>query len=50
MTPRWSLEAHFELFQALVAKGFPDGLWRLILSCSRLWWQKGPRMASGGSF
>ena len=32
MAPRWPLEAHFELFWALVAELLPDGLWRLILS------------------
>ncbi len=31
MPLRWSLEAHFELFWALVAKWLSDGLWRLIL-------------------
>ena len=45
-----SLEAHFELFWALVAKWLPDGLWRLILSCSGLWWPSGSQMVSGGSF
>ena len=50
VAPRWSLEAHFELFWALVAKWLPDGLWRLILSCSELWWPSGSQMASGGSF
>ena len=48
--PRWPLEARFELFWSLVAKGLPDDLWRLILSCSGLWWQKGSQIASGASF
>ncbi len=32
-----SPEVQFELFSALVAKWLPDGLWKLILSCSRAW-------------
>ena len=31
MALRWPLEAHFELFWALVAKWLSDGLWRLIV-------------------
>ena len=31
MAPRWPLEAHFELFWALVVKWLPDGLWRLTV-------------------
>jgi hypothetical protein len=41
---------YFELFRALVAKGLPDGLWRVILSCSELWWRNGSQMAAGASF
>ena len=48
--PRWSLETHFELFWSLVAKWLPDGLWRLILSCSGLWWPSGSQLISGCSF
>jgi len=50
MAPRLPLEAHFELFWALVAEWLPDGLWRFILSFSGLWWQNGSQIASGGSF
>ncbi len=50
MALRWSLEAHFELFWALVAKWLSGGLWRLILSSSELWWPNGSQMVSGGSF
>ena len=35
------LEAHFELFGALVAKWLSDSLWRFILSSSGLWWPIG---------
>ena len=38
MALRWPLEAHFELFWALVPEWFPDDLWRFILSCYGLWW------------
>ena len=34
MALRWSLEARFELFWALVAKWLSDGLWRFILNSS----------------
>ncbi len=50
MALRWPLEGHFELFGALVAKWLSDGLWRVILSSSGLWWPNGSQMASGGSF
>ncbi len=50
MALRWPLEAHFELFWALVPEWLPDGLWRLILCCSGLWKQNGSQMAFGGSF
>ena len=53
MTPlcrRCLKETHFELFWALVAKWLSDGLCRLILSSSGLWWPIGSQMASGGSF
>ena len=33
----------------LVAKCLSDDLWRLILSCSGLWWQNGSQMTSGDS-
>ena len=46
MALRWPLEVHFELFWALVAKWLSDGLWRLILSSSGLWWPTGSQMAS----
>ncbi len=50
MALRSPLEAHFKLFWALVAKLLSDGLWRLILSYSWLWWPNGSQVASGGSF
>ena len=50
MALRWPLEGHFELFWALVAKWLADGLGRVILSSSGLWWPNGSQMASGGSF
>ena len=50
MALRWPLEGHLELFWALVAKWLSDGLWRVILSSSGLWWPNGSQMASGGSF
>ena len=33
-----------------MAEWLPDGLWRLILNCSGLWWQSRSQIASGGSF
>ena len=33
-----------------MAEWLPDGLWRLILSCSGLWWQSRSQMASEDSF
>jgi len=30
MASKWPLEAHLELFWALVAKWLPGGIWRLI--------------------
>ena len=49
MALRWPLEGHFELFWALVAKWLSDGLWRVILSSSGLWWPNGSQMTHGGS-
>ena len=46
MALRWPLETHFELYCALVANWLSDGLWRLILSSSGLWWPNGSQMAS----
>jgi hypothetical protein len=42
---RWPLEADFELFWALVAKWLPECIWKLILSCSGLWWCGFPQAA-----
>ena len=50
MALRWPLEAHFELFWALVVKWLSDGSWRLILSSSGLWWPNASQMVSGDSF
>ena len=50
MALRLPLEAHFELFWALVAKWLSDGLWRVILSSSGLRWPNGSQMVSGGLF
>ena len=50
MAPRWPLEAHFELFWALVAEWLRDGLWGRTLSCSWVWWQNDSQMVAGGSF
>ncbi len=50
MALRWPLEGNFELSWAMVAKWLSDGLWRVILSSSGLWWPNGSQMASGGSF
>ncbi len=55
--PSWKAElmhiygtpAHFS-YTALVPEWLSDGLRKLILSCSGLWCQNGPQMASGGSF
>ena len=42
MAPRRTLEAHFELFWALVAEWLPEGLWRLKMnSWHRFWWLLG---------
>ncbi len=45
MALKWPLEGHFELFWALVAEWLSDGLWRVILSYSGLWWPNGSQMA-----
>ena len=41
---RWPLETHFELFWVLVTKWLSDGLWRLILSYSEVWWPNGSQL------
>ena len=50
MALRWPLEAQFELFWALVAKWLSDGLCRVILSYSWLWWPNCSQMVSGRQF
>ena len=45
MALRWPLEADFELFWALVAKWLPECIWKVILSCSGLWWSGFPQAA-----
>ena len=47
---RRPLETHFEHFWAQFAKWLSGGLWKLILSISRLRWLNGSQEVSGGSF